>query len=74
MVERLKVYSSLTSTQKLIGRRSETASVEVLGVPKLKFERMATSDGSVVGVMRPEPEASTSMAEDSGKLSREKLK
>ncbi|XP_065925141.1 phosphatidylinositol 4-phosphate 5-kinase type-1 alpha isoform X7 [Magallana gigas] len=26
---------------------------------------MATSDGSVVGVMRPEPEASTSMAEDS---------
>lgn len=26
---------------------------------------MATSDGSVVSVMRPEPEASTSMAEDS---------
>lgn len=46
----------------------------MLGVPKLKFERMATSDGSVVGVMRPEPEASTSMAEDSGKLSRAKLK
>lgn len=46
----------------------------MLGVFKLKFERMVISDGFVVGVMRLELEVFILMVEDSGKLFREKFK